>query len=49
MTRLSTKEAMKQALKDMKKAGLHPYSLFKEEKLIKQRPDPAIRLGLVGL
>lgn len=49
MTHLSTKEAMKQALKDMKKAGLHPDSLFKREKLIKQSPEVTIRLGLVGL
>jgi hypothetical protein len=47
--RISTKECMKQAFKDMKKSGLHPCSLFKREKIIINLPEPVIRLGLFGI
>lgn len=47
--RISTKECMKQAFRDMKNSGLHPKSLFNREKLIISAPESTIRLGLMGI
>ena len=49
MKKISTPEAKKQAIEDMKKAGIHPYWLYVSNKLIKSIPENTIRLGLVGL
>ena len=48
MKHLSTKEAMKQAFKDMKKAKVN-FAIFNDAKNIRVRPENTIRLGLVGL